>query len=283
MNTSKAEPESPQFYSTTDQFSQSKNDVGRGFELVDNRSKSVLLQKQPFVAKLPIQFKVDKYRAGAWFSSFDPYKTFATKKDATAYDRQLKAQGREQLRARVPTLYTYTHTKPANKLSFALQGPHTVAHRVILQSLINATNVAEVFTIFDEQVLSPQDVDDIIFSDETPDSGSFSQTIEDRLQRFSDDYDTLYDEIMNEFNAPSPDLIKVKHLTNQLLNMDPYAVYSWKTTAKASSKSLKGKGESVVNPTWDNLYDKPPSSSFRDTDNLNSFVDSRKSLFQSNF
>ncbi|MBY0573303.1 MAG: DUF4157 domain-containing protein [Undibacterium sp.] len=236
-----------------------------------------------FNGSAPVQLKVDKYRAGAWFSSFDPYTTFWTKKEATDYDKKLRNQGREELKARVPTIYTYTHTKPGNKLSFALQGPHTVAHRVVLQSLINATTVLEVHQIFHDQVLDPSDAEEVVFTDEAPPSGSFSSTLEPRLERFVADYTSIYDENMLEFAKTSPDLIKLKHMTNQLINMDPYAVYAWKTTNQASKKSLSGKGESVAKPTWSDLYDKPPSSSFRDDDNLQSFVDSRKDLFNSNF
>ncbi len=229
------------------------------------------------------QLKVDKYRAGAWYSSFDPYTTFGTKAEATVYDRKLRDQGRESLRARVPTIYTYTHTKPTNKLSFALQGPHTVAHRLILQALIDATTAPDVFTIFDAQVLDPATAEEVVFTDEVPESGSFSSTLTGRLDRFVEDYKDIYDRALLEFDEKSPDLIALKHMTNQLLNMDPYAVYSWKTTTKASQKSLAGKGESKSDPTWDDLYDKPPSSSFREKDNLQGFVDSRKQLFDDTF
>ena len=235
------------------------------------------------LSSTPIQRKVDKYRAGAWFSTFDPYTTFWTKKEATDYDRHLKSHGRAELRARVPTLYTYTHTKPHNKLGHTLQGPHTVAHRVILQSLIDATTVPEVFKIFDDQILEPQDVEEIVFTDEAPPSGMFSKQIHDRLQRFVDDYEEIYDELFPMFTASHPDLITIKHLTNKLLNMDPYAVYSWKTTAKASQKSLSGKGESAAHPSWSDLYDTPPSSSFRSKPNLDSFVAARHDLFDQHF
>ena len=57
-------------------------------------------------------------------------------------------------------------TKPANKLSFALQGPHTAAHKIILKALVDAKTVVEVFKIFDEQILTPNDVEEVIFADE---------------------------------------------------------------------------------------------------------------------
>lgn len=232
---------------------------------------------------VPAQLKVDKYRAGAWYSSFDPYTTFWTKKEATDYDKKLRAQGRAELKARVPTIYTYTHTKPHNKLSSVPQGPHTVAHRVVLQSLVEAKTVQDVLKIFDDQVLTPDDAEEVVFQDETPPSGSFVSAIDARLQRFINDYTDIHDALVLEFKKISPDLILLKHMTNQLLNMDPYAVYAWKTTTQASKKSLNGKGECLSNPQWSDLYDKPPTNSFRDSDNLQSFVDARQDLFNQYF
>ena len=59
----------------------------------------------------PLQRKVEKRAAGRWISSFDPYTEFATKAEATAHDKQLRNDGRESIKSRVATLYTYTHTK----------------------------------------------------------------------------------------------------------------------------------------------------------------------------
>lgn len=230
-----------------------------------------------------VQLKVEKRKIGEWFSTYDPYTSFTTKKEATIYDRRLKNTNREELRARVPTLYTYTHTKPANKLSFALQGPHTAAHRIILKALLEAKTVVDVFTIFDEQVLTPDDVEEVIFTDEVPASGVYSKPLKERLERYVDDYERFYDELLPMFTATTPDLIRMKHLTNKLLNMDPYAVYAWKTPVEASHASLVGKGESSATPTWSDLFDAPPSRSFRSADNFTSFKEARKSLFEDHF
>lgn len=301
--THSAKTQGPHYQSAADPVSQTKSNSA-AVPLIDNRPEAVAQRKlqaladnSPRISQLqafqqmadrhtsqpPVQLKVDKYRAGAWFSSYDPYTTFWTKKQATDYDRKLKGKGREELRARVPTLYTYTHTKPANKLSYALQGPHTVAHRVILQSLIDSTTVTDVFKIFDEQVLEPSDVEEVVFQDEVPPSGSFAKSIQDRLTRFVEDYEEIYDKVLPMFTQKTPDLITIKHLTNRLLNMDPYAVYAWKTTTKASQKSLGGKGENVTNPTWNDVYDAPPSSSIRSQPNLSSFINSRQDLFNQHF
>jgi hypothetical protein len=149
--------------------------------------------------------------------------------------------------------------------------------------LIEAKTEQDVLDIFNDQVLTPDDAKEVVFQDEAPPSGSFVSTIDARLQRFIDDYEDIHDRLVLEFKKSPPDMIMLKHMTNQLLNMDPYAVYAWKTTAQASKKSLNGKGESLANPQWSDLYDTPPSSSFRDNNNLQSFVDARHDLFNQYF
>ena len=252
-------------------------------QAIKKKTKDTFSLTKNKVNDLSIQFKVEQRRIGEWYSSYDPYTIFPTKREAVVYDRKLKNANREELRARVPTLYTYTHTKPANKLSFALQGPHTAAHKIILKALVDAKTVVEVFKIFDEQILTPTDVEEVIFADEVPISGTYSRELQERLERYVKDYEGYYDELLPMFKTTNPDLIKIKHLTNILLNMDPYAVYAWKTTAKASHASLSGKGESLSTPAWDDLFDAPPSRSFRSSDNFTSFVDARKSLFDAHF
>lgn len=225
------------------------------------------------------QFKVQKYAAGRWYSTFDPYRTFWTKSEATKYDKELRLKGRIHLSSRVPTLYTYTHTKPNNKISSIPQGPHTVAHRVTLSALTSITTMPEVQYIFDEQVVNANEVRDFLNKDELPLSGAFSNQIQARINRFINDYEAIHDSLMMELNKTPGDLVTAKHLLNQLLNMDPYAVYSWKTTTAASKASLKGKSESIQNPTFSYMYDKPPASSFRNQANLNEFVNHREQLF----
>ena len=226
-----------------------------------------------------VQLKVKKYAAGRWYSTFDPYKEHSTKAKATAYDKLLRTAGRSELSARVPTLYTYTHTKPHCKISSIPQGPHTVAHRVTLSTLTSITTMAEVQAIFDEQVVNADEVNDFLNHDELPPSGAFNVQIQKRLDRFLDDYETIHDNLMLELSKAPGDLVLAKHLLNQLLNMDPYAVYAWKTTAAASKASLKAKSEAVADPVFADMYDTPPASSFRSQTNLDDFVDHREELF----
>jgi hypothetical protein len=62
--------------------------------------------------------------------------------------------------------------------------------------------------------------------------------------------------------------------------MDPYATYAWKTTKAASKASLRGKGESKPDASFEQLVDQPPKSSFRNQDAVDSFMDSREQMYE---
>lgn len=234
-------------------------------------------------AGMPVvaQLTVKKQKAGKWYSDYDPYTTFATKAAATVHDKALRNKGIKKKRQfRVPTLYTYTHTKPHNKLT-RLQGPHVVAHRVTLQALQSAGTLADIQSIFDDQVLKPKDVDGVI-DDEAPPSG-YNKQISPRIARYLAAYTKVYTSLKTQFKGNSTDLIRAKHRLNKLLNLDPYATYGWKTVKAASKKSLKGKGENVVNPTFQQLVDTPSSTSIQNSDAQDSFLQAREQLFDDNF
>ena len=228
------------------------------------------------------QLTVKKQKAGKWYSDYDPYTTFATKAAATVHDKTLRNQGVKKKRHfRVPTLYTYTHTKPHNKLSRALQGPHVVAHRLTLQALQNAGSLNDIESIFDDQVLKPKDVDEVI-DDEAPPSG-YNAQLSPRVARYLAAYTKIYKSLKAQIKGNSTDLIRAKHRLNKLLNLDPYATYGWKTVKAASKKSLKGKGENAVNPTFQQLVDTPSTSSIQNSDAQDSFLQAREQLFDDNF
>jgi hypothetical protein len=228
------------------------------------------------------QLTVKKQKAGRWYSDYDPYTTFTTKAAATVHDKKLRNQGVKKKRHfRVPTLYTYTHTKPHNKLSRALQGPHVVAHRLTLQALQNAGTLGDIQSIFDDQVLKPKDVDEVI-DDEAPPSG-YNTQISPRITRYLAAYTKIYKSLKAQFKGNSTDLVRAKHKLNKLLNLDPYATYGWKTVKAASKKSLGGKGENVANPTFQHLLDAPSSSSIRNSSAQDSFLEAREQLFDDNF
>jgi hypothetical protein len=228
------------------------------------------------------QLTVNKQKAGRWYSDYDPYTTFTTKAAATVHDKSLRNKGIKKKRHfRVPTLYTYTHTKPHNKLSRALQGPHVVAHRLTLQALQNAVTLTDIESIFDDQVLKPKDVDEVI-DDEAPPSG-YNTQLSPRVVRYLAAYTKIYKGLKAQLKGNSADLIRAKHRLNKLLNLDPYATYGWKTVKAASKKSLGGKGENVVNPTFQQLLDAPSSSSIKNASAQDSFLTAREQLFDDNF
>lgn len=221
-----------------------------------------------------IQRKVIKQKAGAWVSDKDPYTVFPTRSAATVYDIGLK--GRERLRARVPTLYTYTHTKPHNKLGHTTQGPHVVAHRVTLHGIQKLKSKAQIKKLMRKQVPSPADVDDLM-DDEAPPSG-YTGTMEKQVDRYLTDYQTIHTDTTTELAKANPDIIAAKHNVNILMNMHPYATSGWKTSAKASKSKLAGKGENMANPTFDDLVD-PPRKPFNNTQEYDDFIDMREKMF----
>ena len=243
------------------------------------------------------QLRVKKQKAGHWYSDYDPYLTFPTRAAALVYDKNLKARGATVgLHFRVPTLYTYTHTKITNKLSHALQGPHTVAHRLTLKALQSIKSMADVKSIFDDQVLDPDDVDEVM-TEEAPKDG-YPDAMQRRIDRYRSDYRQIYG-LLSAMLAPAAPaaaaaaapavaitdgpLRAAKHRLNQLLNLDPYATYGWKSTGRAGKKALKGKGENKPSPSFEDLFDRPKAASVRNSDALESFIRARRKLFDLHF
>lgn len=230
-----------------------------------------------------VQRVVKKQASGRWYSEYDPYTVFPTLAKALIYDKILKkSKDAKRRHSRVPTLYTYTHTKPHNQLGHTLQGPHVVAHRLTLKALQDATTLAELEQIEDDQVLSPSDAEDVVMNSEAPKSG-YSSQMKPRIKRYVDAYRKTHKSLHKEFKKKPTSLIRAKHRLNKLLNMDPYATYGWKSVNKASQAHIKGKGENVATPTFKDLMDKPPGGSIADTSGLQSFLDAREDLFNATF
>ena len=257
-------------------------------EMVDNRYFPLQFIPIQLGKRSIASHNVQKLRNGQWYSPYNPYKLYSSKRQAIKGHQNYKLNKYDLLRARVPTIYTYTHTKTYAKLSHTLQGPHTIAHRLIYYSIINA-ELKELHKIFDEQILSPADVYDVVFKDEKPGSG-YRKELENRLKRYYSDYCRIFNITINELTKCNNmnkgrknidrELVSLKHHINQLLNMDPYAVYGWKTTESASKSSLKGKGEGVNHPTFEDLHDKPRKGIFVE-ENYKSFITAREKLYYS--
>lgn len=260
---------------------------GKGaLEMVDNRYFPLQFIPIQLGRRSIASHNVQKLRNGQWYSPYNPYKLYTSKRQAIKAHQNYKLNKYDLLRARVPTIYTYTHTKTHAKLSHTLQGPHTIAHRLVYYSIINAT-LSGLQKIFDTQILSPADVSDIVFKDEKSGSG-YTKELKDRLIRYNYDYCRIFNITKDELKKCNKmhkgqkkidrELVSLKHHINQLLNMDPYAVYGWKTTKPASKSSLKGKGEGVSHPTFEDLHDKPRKGIFVE-DYYASFIKARKELY----
>jgi hypothetical protein len=251
---------------------------------------------KPVPAAQPVaQLAVKKQKAGHWYSDYDPYRTFPTKAAAQLHDKKLKKDGATgSLHFRVPTLYTYAHTRVTSKLSRALQGPHTVAHRLTLRALQAIKTMDDVRIILDDQVLEPDDVDEVM-TEEGP-QGGYAEPMKGRVDRYKQDYRTIHGGLSamltpaatvgtaaTTITITDGKLRAAKHRLNQLLNLDPYATYGWKSATKAGRKALKGKGENKPLPSFDDLFDRPKATSIRNSDALESFIRARRKLFDLHF
>ncbi|BAE50708.1 hypothetical protein [Paramagnetospirillum magneticum] len=220
--------------------------------------------------------KVNKHRAGRWFSEYDPFTVHATQAGATAYHKTFAGKGLPKRYSRVPTFYTYTHTKPGNQLTRAKQGPHTVAHRVTMAALIKAKAKADAQALFNSQVPAPGTLKTLIAA-EAPPTG-YSTQIAARIARLEADYAADYAYVQIELLKALPDMIGVRDAINRLMNMHPFATSGWKSTGSASGGKLAGKGEGKPNPTFKDLVD-PPSTAFRGAADYNAFIGDRQTLF----
>lgn len=220
--------------------------------------------------------KVTKHRAGRWFSEYDPFTVHATQAGALAYHKTFAGKGLPKRYSRVPTLYTYTHTKPGNQLTRAKQGPHTVAHRVTVAALIKTKAKADAKALFKSQVPTPATLKTLIAA-EAPPTG-YSPQMAARLARLEADYAIDYAYVQTELAKALPDMIGVRDAINRLMNMHPFATSGWKSTASSSQAKLAGKGEGKPNPTFKDLVD-PPSTAFKGTAAYTTFIGNRQTLF----
>jgi hypothetical protein len=176
-------------------------------------------------------------------SSLAPGKLYATEAEASKHDAALERQREQTARfnpnARAPTLYTDTpkDTKLHTQIPLSRQGPHTVAHADVGERLDNAEE-KEFAQIFAQQIPAPSAVRKIVTDTEKP--GGIAEA---KIERYLFDYTKLYEAIAAALKrAPLP-VERLKELLGAMLDLHPYATYSWKSGTGASSKSLGGKGE----------------------------------------
>lgn len=247
--------------------------------LLDSRQNS----QNRSVANVVIQRKVMGAK-GAYYTDYDPWKTFGTLAEAKDHQKQLRDNGHtKRYPIRVPTIYTYTHTRGSRKISSVPQGPHTFAHRAIVKSVRNIPESQLAFNAAFRKVLTPKKVKDII-DRETPPNG-WGADMAARLIRYANDYSTDYFEAkrLNILKNKSNDqFLELRFLINKLRNMNPFQTYSWKTSKAASKSSLKIKSENKPNPVFNDLFDSPKTP-FKDQLNYTSFQNDAQMDFNKNF
>ena len=241
---------------------------------------------------------VKKHKAGQWYSKYNPFKIFSTQDGAKKYHSRLinkynfvpttdlsdltkkDSNNRYILKynnLRALTLYTYMMTKPDNQLSVACQGPHTVAFRVSATAILGADTVDKVEQIFKEQVPDVAEIKTIMDNEKND-----NKALQLRINRYIRDYGNIHKSLANAIldlkSRKGTGLRRIKHLLNHLINMHPYATYSWKSGKRAGKKSLKGKGENVSNPTFSVLCD-TTKAKFNDSTKFTAFKSNRENLF----
>lgn len=223
-----------------------------------------------------IQCKVPSARGkGRWYSTYDPFKEFSTKALAQRHDQMMKKQGREETNIRVPTLYTYTHTKPDNVLT-KKQGPHTAAHKILVTTFRDATD-DDLYTLFIGNITKPNEYDDIIDTQEYRAEFASGQMYA-RIARAKQDYKLIYDQTESLFGEDLIDRIAIIDGMNKLLNMDPYATYGWWTTKDASKKNIAGKAEAHAK-SFEDLHDKGGKRRFKNQTKYNERMKKMKEMY----
>ena len=148
---------------------------------------------------------------------------------------------------RSETFYTYMQTDPANQLSLANQGPHTMSHALVnllVEARTRTANQAQIQQLFQDQVPDPTEMMTLV---EEEMDGSGLTKKDRKIDRFEDAYTELYDEIEDDLNDAAnfvkmSQKSKVIRKIRRIMEMHPYGTYAYKGQG-ASKKARKGKGE----------------------------------------
>ena len=256
---------------------QKKSNEKQGFGVVDNRQDK-FININNFESGSIIQYKVLNRGKSRWYSTFDPFKEFSTQKQAMAHDLiEKKRLGAMETDIRVPTAYTYTHSgKSADNVLGKKQGPHTAAHKILVMTFSKASD-ADLKTLFDGYVKTPQEVNNIIDIDENrPDFST--PKMKPFLDRLKKDYKTIYDSADILLQQNPINSVKIRDQLNRLLNLDPYATYKWWTRDDALKSDLKGKSEANAT-TFDQLHDSRGKKKFKNQQKYNEKMSEMKAMY----
>lgn len=199
--------------------------------------------------------------ARGYFHDLDPY-TFHTTKQGAGKDRStmLKMSGIKSRAPRVSTFYTILQDKRKNnpqKFGNVPQGPHTFPHHGIHTGIVEAYSQNKL-SLFSSVIPTPSQYNSRVDTEipmhhlKRPRAELSKMIFKKRHVRF--------DKYAKKLNPTRIEKIAFAHVTNKLLQMDPYGSYAYKGKG-AGKGALKGKGESSLLPLAQQV-DLPSNSGF---------------------
>ena len=136
-------------------------------------------------------------------------------------------------------MHAYTHTRTTSQVTSVPQGPHTFPLAQVDEGFHPLHAPEELLMLFYDQVPEPDDVRAMMLEEK---GGSFG-AIGSEAERFLYDYGSLYNTIEVALWAGTEPIESLRYHIRRIMEMNPYAAYKWKDKAKASKKSIRGKGE----------------------------------------
>jgi hypothetical protein len=182
---------------------------------------------------------------------------------------------------RFVTLFRFTHSKWNQQLGLTNQGPHTMAHVLMDQLFAEAVqdNTKAAFVkVFAEQVPTPEAM--LTLLTETEKVNLDTSQFQWSYQRYLTYYTELHAYITALLTVDAPDLELLALNIRAIMELHPYATYSWKSAGVAKS-SLDGGGERTIDlatatrEELDKLMDGLTSKTFNDKEALNAFLVNR--------
>jgi hypothetical protein len=215
------------------------------------------------VYKAPPRVKKSRITSTArgYFHDLDPYKFHATKQDATK-DRSsmLQMQDVKSRAPRVSTFYTILQDKRKNnpqKFGNVPQGPHTFPHHGIHTGIVEAYS-QDKLSLFSSVIPSPSQYNARVDA-EIP-VGHLKRPRAELTKVIFKKRHARFERLAKLMTPNRIRKIEWAHVTNKLLQMDPYGSYSYKGKG-AGKKALSGKGESSLLPLAQQV-DLPSNSGF---------------------
>lgn len=218
--------------------------------------------------------KVDKlnYR---YYSTLDRYTPFDRKADALKHGRTLKiAKRKREFYGRRPTLYSIMNTKLSSKKWIKNQGPHTAAYLIIHAALMAAKTWPDLETMFDQDVLEPQQFIKQIDAEipKTPKPHARRKQALRAIKYYKFHFIRLKKELQDR-----KDIHQAKFHMESCMNVEPYATFAYKS-GFASSSNTKGSGEAYGLDYNERLVAK--RARFASMQNYQDYINDREILYE---